>query len=108
MLDQDSEVRGKIPADLLKKYDVIKEKRTGQAVVSVWKEICAGCHMNIPPQMYNELQRYEKVVTCPNCNRIIYWEDLQHLCSDGASRGNPGPYDRSGGGPGEGKEQDGR
>lgn len=78
MLDQDSEVRGKIPADLLKKYDVIKEKRTGQAVVSVWKEICAGCHMNIPPQRYNELQRYEKVVTCPNCNRIIYWEDREN------------------------------
>ena len=24
---------------------------------AVWKEICDGCHMNIPPQLYNELQK---------------------------------------------------
>ena len=24
--------------------------------VRSWKEVCGGCHMNFPPQLYNELQ----------------------------------------------------
>ena len=67
--------RAQVTPDILKKYDLIREKRNGQAVVAVWKEVCGGCHMNIPPQMYNELQTYEKLYVCPSCNRIIYWEN---------------------------------
>jgi predicted nucleic acid-binding Zn-ribbon protein len=78
MLAEDAKCRKIIKPDLLKRYDVIKEKRNGQAVVPVWKEVCGGCHMNIPPQLYIELQKYEKVMLCPNCNRIIYWEDREN------------------------------
>jgi uncharacterized protein len=67
--------REKIDPEILKKYDLIREKRNGQAVVAARKEVCSGCHMNIPPQMYNELQTYEKLYVCPSCNRIIYWEN---------------------------------
>ena len=73
--DKRDELRGGIKTSLLKKYDIIRERRNGVAVVSVWKEVCEGCHMNIPPQMYNELLRSDKLVTCPHCNRIIYWKD---------------------------------
>ncbi len=70
------DLRGKIPAELLKKYEQIKTIRRGLAVVSVWKEVCDGCHMSIPPQMYNDLQKSTKILnTCPNCNRILYWEN---------------------------------
>ena len=78
MLAEDATCREIIKPDLIKKYDLIKEKRNGQAVVPVWKEVCGGCHMNIPPQLYIELQKYEKVRLCPNCNRIIYWEDREN------------------------------
>lgn len=70
-------VREKINPAFLKKYDIIKERRNGYAVAPVWKEVCEGCHMNIPPQMYNELQKPEKLILCPNCNRIIYWESRE-------------------------------
>ncbi|MHB8772031.1 MAG: zinc ribbon domain-containing protein [Syntrophales bacterium] len=70
------EIRGRIPAQLLKKYEQIKAVGRGLAVVSVWKEVCGGCHMSIPPQMYNDLQKSTKILnTCPNCNRILYWEN---------------------------------
>lgn len=75
ILAEDAKCREVIRPDLLRKYDLIKEKRNGHAVVPAWKEVCEGCHMNIPPQLYIELQKYEKVLLCPNCNRIIYWED---------------------------------
>ncbi|HOO89553.1 MAG TPA: C4-type zinc ribbon domain-containing protein [Syntrophales bacterium] len=68
-------VRSKIKDNLLRKFDIIQNRKHGLAVVSVWKEICSGCHMNIPPQLYNELQKNNELIVCPNCERIIYWED---------------------------------
>jgi predicted nucleic acid-binding Zn-ribbon protein len=70
-----SEIKKSISADILRKYEQIKGAARGVAVVSVWKEICAGCHMSIPPQLYNELQKTAVLITCPNCSRIIYWEN---------------------------------
>lgn len=69
-------IREKIDSNLLKKYDLIKTRRNGKAVVAAWQEVCGGCHMNIPPQMYNDLRRSETLILCPHCSRILYWEDL--------------------------------
>ncbi len=69
------EIRGKVKENTLKKFDVIKSRKGALAVVPVWKAVCEGCHMNIPPQMYNELQRNDRLMLCPHCERIIYWED---------------------------------
>lgn len=67
------DARKRIREDVLKRYETIKGLRNGLAVVSAWKEVCNGCHMNIPPQLYNELQKSRNLLSCPNCNRIIYW-----------------------------------
>ena len=69
------ELRKKIANDLIKQYEAIKALNRGLAVVPVWKEICEGCHMNIPPQLYIEVQRATDLCTCPYCNRIMYWCD---------------------------------
>ncbi len=61
----------KIPPDLLKRYRTLLEKRAGIAVVFARNEICQGCHMNIPPQLYNQVQKCEQILTCPHCNRIL-------------------------------------
>jgi hypothetical protein len=68
-------LKEQISSELLKKYETIKNRSNGLAVVAAWKEVCAGCHMNIPPQMYIELQKDADIQYCPHCNRIIYWED---------------------------------
>lgn len=67
------DIRGKIDVACLKKYESVKGIRNGIAVVPVRNGVCGGCHMNIPPQMNNELQKFENLITCPSCNRIIYW-----------------------------------
>jgi predicted nucleic acid-binding Zn-ribbon protein len=67
------DLRKQIRDELLKRYETIKGRRNGVAVASVWKEVCGGCHMNIPPQMYIELQKSSDLLSCPNCNRIVYW-----------------------------------
>jgi hypothetical protein len=70
------DVREKINADILEKYEIIKKRRNDLAVVSVWNGVCSGCYMNIPPQMYNELQKSKDLMLCPNCNRIMYWSEI--------------------------------
>jgi len=61
--------------DVLKRYGTIRLRR-GLAVVAVRDGTCRGCNMNIPPQLYNTLQRGNSLELCPNCNRIIYWARL--------------------------------
>jgi len=66
-----------LPADLLAQYERVKKRNNGIGVISVWKAVCNGCQMKIPPQMYNELQRSSELLSCPNCNRIIYFQDQE-------------------------------
>ncbi len=66
-----------IPKELLKRYEMVKALNNGTAVVSVWKGVCGGCHMNIPPQLYNELQKSDDLLYCPNCSRIIFWQNKE-------------------------------
>jgi predicted nucleic acid-binding Zn-ribbon protein len=63
-----------IAADLMSRYELILSRRGGTAVVEVTGGICQGCYMNIPPQLWNELIRSEKVNLCPSCQRIVYYK----------------------------------
>ncbi|MCK5203797.1 MAG: C4-type zinc ribbon domain-containing protein [Desulfobacterales bacterium] len=69
-------VTGDIEAEVLATYNQIKENQAYKiGIVAVKDAVCQGCHMNIPPQMYNELQRGDSLKRCPLCERIIYWKD---------------------------------
>lgn len=62
--------------DILKAFKTVRSRVGNLAVAKVEDAVCAGCHMNIPPQMYNELQRFESLMHCPQCQRIIYSSKL--------------------------------
>jgi len=69
-------VSGLIDSQLFEKYLVIKEQQQGGlAVVPVKNAVCHGCNVNLPPQLYNELFRYNRLKFCPNCHRIIYLKE---------------------------------
>ncbi len=73
---QAEEVAAQVPPNLLALYRRIRDRKSdGVALVEVRAAVCGGCHVNIPPQMYNELQRRNHLKNCPNCDRIIYWDD---------------------------------
>jgi predicted nucleic acid-binding Zn-ribbon protein len=63
-----------IESKLVKLYNTLKEKRQGVGVVSVKHETCQGCFVNVPPQMFIEVQKNNALIRCPHCNRILYWE----------------------------------
>jgi len=46
----------------------------GVAVTEVKMEVCQGCNMNIPPQLYVEIKKGEEIFQCPQCHRILYFK----------------------------------
>ena len=69
------EIVGKIDAKLMNQYNRVKTQAFGSPIASVTNAVCNGCHMNIPPQLFNELHRWDSIKLCPNCRRIIYWKE---------------------------------
>ena len=63
-----------LESKLYKLYNTLKERRQGVGVVSVKHETCQGCFVNVPPQMFIEVQKNNALIRCPHCNRILYWE----------------------------------
>lgn len=63
-----------VESNLFKLYNMLKEKRQGIGMVSVRNETCQGCFVNVPPQMFIEVQKNNAIIRCPNCNRILYWD----------------------------------
>lgn len=65
-------IAAQVKGDLITRYELIFARRGGTAVVEVTGGICQGCYMNIPPQLWNEIIKSEKVNLCPSCQRILY------------------------------------
>ena len=65
--------------DVLKTYLLLRDRKGGQAISSVIRGVCQTCHLGFPPQKFNELMRGNSLLTCPNCNRIIYWGEDEHF-----------------------------
>jgi len=58
---------------LMTRFARISKMNEGSAVVNVKNEVCMGCFMNIPPQLYIEVQRGDSLISCPQCSRILYY-----------------------------------
>jgi len=56
-------------------FRVQAKQSDGVAIAEVKDAVCQGCNLNIPPQMYIDLQHRNSLKNCPSCERIIYWED---------------------------------
>lgn len=63
-----------VPPELMKICTRIQQQVEAPMIVPVRGTTCEGCNINIPPQMANELRRFESLNFCPFCNRVIYWQ----------------------------------
>lgn len=64
-----------IKKQFLSKYETIRKARNNLAIVRVDNEICSGCYMKIPPQLYVEVKKNSSLHQCPNCQRFLYYRD---------------------------------
>jgi predicted nucleic acid-binding Zn-ribbon protein len=63
-----------VNGELIERYELIFSRRGGMAVVTVSGGTCQGCYMNIPPQLWNEIIKSERLNLCPSCHRILYYK----------------------------------
>ncbi len=64
-----------IPLPVLSRYEFIRQRLPHPVIVSVKNGVCSGCNIAIPPQSYIELQKGAQILSCPNCQRLIYWSE---------------------------------
>jgi uncharacterized protein len=58
-------------------YMALLKSGNGSAVTRTRNEVCMGCNMNIPPQLFVEIRKSEELIQCPQCRRILYYEEEQ-------------------------------
>ena len=62
-----------IPQPVFMRYEFIRRRLEHPVIVAVKEGICSGCHIAVPPQSFIELQRGQQILSCPNCQRLIFW-----------------------------------
>lgn len=68
-----NEQASKIKASILRKYDTLRQRRNGLAVINVVDGVCQGCFMAVPPQRFNMLLKGDQIFDCPTCQRLNYY-----------------------------------
>jgi predicted nucleic acid-binding Zn-ribbon protein len=89
LLKKREDIAQKIPPNLLRKYEILRQRKGGIGIAPVINYVCEGCHMSIPPQLYNEIQKDNRYYECPHCKRLIFYkkiympeEDQENAISD--------------------------
>lgn len=64
-----------VPVPVFSRYEFIRERLKHPVIVPVTAGVCSGCNIAIPPQNYIELQKAAQILSCPNCQRLMFWSD---------------------------------
>lgn len=57
-------------------YHRLRKSKSGRAVAPIDKQklSCTGCFKQLPPQKVLEVRRYNKILICESCGRILAWD----------------------------------
>ncbi|MDR0815781.1 MAG: C4-type zinc ribbon domain-containing protein [Desulfovibrio sp.] len=64
-----------IPQPIFRRYEFIRSRLEHPVIVAVTEGVCSGCNIAVPPQTYIEIQRGQQILSCPNCQRLIFWNE---------------------------------
>lgn len=72
---QENDICDGIDQEIIMKFQrIIRRNRKG--IVAVTGNVCDGCHMVLPAQFANEVRHGDKILFCPYCSRILYYEEM--------------------------------
>ncbi len=74
LMAERAKVAAEVPMPIFTRYEFIRERLEHPVIVPVVGGICSGCNISIPPQGFIELQKGKQILSCPNCQRLMYWE----------------------------------
>lgn len=84
-----NDLAAKVPADVMRRYEMIRNKRQGMGVAAIKEGCCSGCFVLLTPQQVIAIQRCEELAQCPRCQRILYSPEAMAKYTDGAPSTNP-------------------
>lgn len=61
-----------LPPTVYRRYESIRARRP-KAIAQTSDGTCNGCHIAVPPMMFQKMLRLEEFEQCPNCRRILYY-----------------------------------
>jgi len=61
--------------DCLSRYERVLKNKDGLGIVKVIDHACGGCYMHLTEQVMNELKKFEQLIACDQCARILYLVD---------------------------------
>jgi uncharacterized protein len=67
-----SKVVARLPSALYRRYESIRTRRP-IAIAKTHDGTCLGCHLSVPPMMFQKMRRQEEFEQCPNCRRLLYY-----------------------------------
>ncbi len=70
LLEEKKKIEKSIKPEHMEKYNYIKSKKNNP-VALLNGDICSGCHMDLPIMTISKIKK-DELVTCSNCNRILY------------------------------------
>jgi len=71
LLVERSKLIADLPGQIIKLYDRIYKAKNFLAVVKSDDGSCSGCHTRLPSAKLSELKRYDSIVQCDVCSRIL-------------------------------------
>jgi predicted nucleic acid-binding Zn-ribbon protein len=76
LTEERKKLSDQINKKIMVQYEHLLTTRKGTALAGVSGNTCLGCHMSLPPQLVAEVKRNEKLLTCSQCYRILYWQEI--------------------------------
>jgi predicted nucleic acid-binding Zn-ribbon protein len=64
-----------VPEDVLSRYRRILKSKKDVAIVPIRGGACGGCHMKLTPNTVLSARAAEKLISCENCGRLVYWSE---------------------------------
>jgi len=80
--DRDVAVKS-LPPVLYRRYETIRTRRP-KAIAKTHDGTCNGCHIAVPPMMFQKMLEQEVFEQCPNCKRILYYVAREAPAGGGA------------------------
>lgn len=76
LVEQENAIVPGIDQEIVYKFQRII-KRNSEGIVAVKNGVCTGCHMILPAQFANEVHDGDKILFCPYCSRILYYQEVK-------------------------------
>jgi predicted nucleic acid-binding Zn-ribbon protein len=74
-MDMRANLTETIDGEIYGLYSGLIDTCNGLVVTEARNEICQGCNMNIPPQLFVEIKKNDEIISCPQCRRILYYKN---------------------------------